>query len=128
MIAELITMEDAVMMDSILKRFDGNGKVYWDALRAEFKLPDGTYSEEYYLTENNIKILLGENVLKQMKNETYLEMTDRGFGIYTHLESMGFVAQRKKYESKKCLDLWTFVVVLIGSIASIVGIILSLYK
>ena len=96
-----LTREKAEMLDSILKRFTGNETVRWSSLKEEFK----DKMHHYYVTENNIKYLLGEGMLETPAGGSdKLRLSDKGFATLADIDILGYVAQVNDKESRDKLE------------------------
>lgn len=90
-------LEKAKLSDAILLKFKGNKTISWDEVKEE---AFNDIHSDYYVIENRIKFLLGENILKEqttlgVKVYIMLSMTNKGWGVMTDIESEGYVAQVK---------------------------------
>ena len=119
-------IEKAKILDNILRRFNGNATVYWDKLQKEFKDKDGKLTKEYFITENNIKYLLGDGVLQKDRQTTgdALCMTDKGFAIFADIDKLGYEVTFKKERKERrirrivfYIGIATFIILIFNTIS-----------
>jgi len=103
-----MTIEKAKILDDILTRFKGNVRVKWSDLQNELG-----NTREYYVTENNIKYLLGEGLLKENEFDKDLALTDKGFAVYTDLTTLGYVKKAKDESRDKKIKYTGFGIVIL---------------
>ena len=122
-------LEKAKLSDAILLKFRGNITVSWDEIK------EGAFNavhSDYYVIENRIKFLLGENVLKQetkigVKIYLMLSMTDKGWAIMTDMGNAGYVAKAIKERNNLRWLRAVQIAVIIGVIAGVIRVWLFLY-
>ena len=108
-------IEKAIILDSILQRFNGNTTVYWDKLRKEFTNNGGQLTRDFFILENNIKYLLGEGALQRDSTTTgdALCLTDKGFAIFADLEKLGYTKRAKTERNEKRLKNVGFIIAIL---------------
>jgi hypothetical protein len=75
-------LEKGKLLDEILALFDGNKTRNFTELREQFG------EERYFLIENHLKFLVGENVVEDHQGK--LCLSPKGFAIYTDLKNLGY--------------------------------------
>lgn len=116
-------LKKAELIDSILTRFKGNVAVYWNTLYEE--LEDNM--DQYYVIEENINYLIGEDVLVRVTYEGFegVQLTEKGYAIHKDPDMLGFVSVYKKERNK---IRWTRTVQIVVIITFVSGGTGWLYK
>jgi hypothetical protein len=122
-------MEKAIICDDILRRFKGNGALYWAKLRDEFKADEHTY----FVTENNINYLIAQGMIKRNNSIECLNLTEKGFATLAEIDTLGYVTQeneRSKEEAKSRrrmnIDRSIQIIILIISLAALIVAVVAL--
>ncbi len=101
--------QKSIICDAILKKFDGNTHYTWKLLHEESFYK--SINESYFVVENHIKYLLGENILHENSNNAtsaefvYIQLSSKGWFMMTNIDTEGFVAiERKSKEKERAKD------------------------
>lgn len=122
-------MEKAVICDNILRRFKGNGAVYWAKLRDEYKEDQ----QNYFITENNINFLIAHGMIKRNNSIECLNLTEKGFATLAEIDTLGYVTQENerlneeaKARRRMYIDRSIQVVILCISLVALVVAVIAL--
>ena len=87
-------MDKDYICDLLLKQFEGNKSFSWEELHKESFY--GKVDENYFVVENYIKYLIGENMLKEYLHHGsfYVSLTEKGWFVMTNFETDGYVSKR----------------------------------
>ena len=124
-------IEKAEICDDILRRFQGNGAIYWASLRAEF----AQNMHLYYVTESNINFLIAEGMIERDLTGAALNLTERGFATLAEIETLGYVAKEnerlneaRKSTNRANVDRAIQLIILLISLAGLIIAIIMLRK
>ena len=92
-------MDNELICDKILDKFRGNKSFTWDEVhQPEFY---NSINSDYYVVENHIKFLLGDDSLQEIGNPPSLSKTPKGWFIMTDSGKFGYVAKRQEERRKE---------------------------
>lgn len=97
-------MDKEIIFDKILRKFEGDRTFNWDYIhQKEFY---ESIDSDYFVVENHINFLIGDNALNEDPNTHNLSLSRKGWFIMTNSETDGYAAKNKK-ENKK--SAWTII-------------------
>ena len=124
-------MDIAILCDSILERCRGSIPIEWHKLREDFKIGTNEkgidiHSEQYYLTENNINLLISDGMMYR-EGMDYIFLSDKGFATMAYIKTLGYVAKEnerlsieKENKKTECINRVIQICILIAAIATLV--------
>jgi hypothetical protein len=126
-------MEKATICDSILRQFQGNGAIYWEKLREEFK----ANMHDYHVTENNINFLIADGMLKRNNSLECLNLTEKGFATLAEIDTLGYVAKenerieqeatmQRRIKTDRGIQITILIISLLALVISVIALVKSL--
>ncbi|HEY5823184.1 MAG TPA: hypothetical protein VIT44_02390 [Cyclobacteriaceae bacterium] len=116
-------MENELICDKILRKFEGNKSFSWEQVHEKSFYE--SVSPDYFVVENHIKFLIGDNALHETgTSPTYLSLTPKGWFIMTDSSKFGYVAKRQAELTKENREKSTLTWAKWATIVAIISVII----